>query len=124
MIQPLALLFYENLLPGTQLVNRLQDLGYRVSVIVEADKLVSRAEQDQAMVAIIDLAAEKADICAVITELKRSPKTGHIPVLAFAGKTNKKLQDRARTAGADLVAVEDAVLGHLPQLLEQVLTIE
>ena len=30
MTQPLALVWYEKLMPGSKLVNRLQDLGYRV----------------------------------------------------------------------------------------------
>ena len=36
MTQPLALVLYERLLPGSQLVNRLQDLNYRVQVIADA----------------------------------------------------------------------------------------
>ena len=34
--QPLALVLYEKLLPGTQLVNRLQDLNYRVQTVNDA----------------------------------------------------------------------------------------
>jgi len=33
MTQPLALVFYEKLMPGSQLVNRLQDLNYLVRVV-------------------------------------------------------------------------------------------
>ena len=33
MTQPLALVFYEKLMPGSQLVNRLQDLNYRVQAV-------------------------------------------------------------------------------------------
>ena len=36
MTQPLALVLYEKLLPGSQLVNRLQDLNYRVQTIADA----------------------------------------------------------------------------------------
>ena len=39
MTQPLALVVYEKLLPGTQLVNRLQDLHYRVQAVTDADTL-------------------------------------------------------------------------------------
>ena len=35
MTQPLALVLYEKLLPGSQLVNRLQDLNYRVQTIAD-----------------------------------------------------------------------------------------
>ena len=37
MTQPLALVLYEKLLPGSQLVNRLQDLNYRVQAIADAE---------------------------------------------------------------------------------------
>ena len=40
MTQPLALVVYEKLLPGSQLLNRLQDLNYRVQAIANADSLV------------------------------------------------------------------------------------
>ena len=33
MTRPLALVFYEKFMPGSQLVNRLQDLNYRVRVV-------------------------------------------------------------------------------------------
>ena len=40
MIQPLALVFYERLLPGSQVVNRLQDMRYRVQVVGDPAGLV------------------------------------------------------------------------------------
>ena len=40
MTKPLALVFYERLMPGSQLVNGLQDLGYRVLAITEAALLM------------------------------------------------------------------------------------
>ena len=33
MSKPLALLYYTNLLPGSQLAGKLQDLGYRVQTV-------------------------------------------------------------------------------------------
>ncbi len=40
MTEPLALVLYERLLPGSQVVNRLQDLRYRVQTVAEARLLV------------------------------------------------------------------------------------
>jgi len=45
MTEPLALVLYEKLLPGSQVVNRLQDLKYRVESISDASRLVECAEQ-------------------------------------------------------------------------------
>ncbi|HEY6170117.1 MAG TPA: hypothetical protein VI454_18935 [Verrucomicrobiae bacterium] len=124
MTQPLALVAYENLMPGSQLVNRLQDLGYRAHQVVDVTKLVEVAEKEKPMLVVIDLLFTKIDICALITRLRKNPATEHIPVLAFASGSNEKLQESGRLAGAKIVASEEAVQHHLPQLLEQVLAVE
>ena len=59
MTEPLALVLYEKLLPGSQLVNRLHDLRYRVQVIADADTLVECAEQEKPMVVLADLASTR-----------------------------------------------------------------
>ncbi|MHB8519706.1 MAG: response regulator [Limisphaerales bacterium] len=124
MTKPLALISYQHLLPGSQLVNRLQDLGYRVQTVADADKLVEEAEQAKPLVVIADLASQKQDLCAAIGRLKKNAATKHIPVLAFAGQKNAKLQTAARAAGATLVASDTAILAQFPQLLDQVLQVE
>lgn len=123
MIQPLALVFYEKLLPGTQLVNRLQDLNYRVRAVNDAAALVSCAEQEKPMLVLADLQSDRHNICEIITRLKQSSGTGHIPVLAFAPDDAEALQEAARNAGASLVASEAAVVTHLPQFLDRVLEV-
>src|ERR1700677_3769532 len=54
MTQPLALVLYEKLLPGSQLVNRLQDAGYRVQTVPAADALVASAEQEKTIIVLTD----------------------------------------------------------------------
>ena len=124
MTTPLALAFYENLLPGSQLVNGLQDLGYRVQTISDLQTLVLQSLQEKPMVVVADLAASNGDVCAAIRELKRNPETKHIPIIAFTDLKNEKLQAVATAAGATIVAGRDAILDHLPQLLDQALHVE
>jgi len=124
MTQPLALITYENLMPGSQLANRLQDLGYRVQAVFEAERLVEIAEREKPMVVLADLMSSKANVCELITRLRRNQGTEHIPVLAFAGAANAKLQEAGRVAGAKIVASSEALQQHLPQLLDQVLAVE
>ena len=124
MTKPLALFFYENLLPGSQLVNRMQDLGYRVQVINDAHLLVDQAIQEKPLLVVTDLACQRADLCQVIKELRQTPATAHIPVLPITAQTNEQRQAAAREAGATLAAAEDAILVQLPQLLEKVLEVE
>ncbi|MDQ6631502.1 MAG: hypothetical protein M3Y82_07065 [Verrucomicrobiota bacterium] len=124
MTKPLALVFYENLLPGSQLANRLQDLGYRVVTIHDVDLLAERAVQEKPLLVITDLSSRKADVCQAIEKLKKNPATTHLPVLAFVKGENFQLQEAARLAGATLVAGDIAILEQLPQLLEQALEVE
>ncbi len=124
MTTPLALVFYERLLPGSQLVNRLQDLGYRVQTISDVQTLVRQALQEKPLILVTDLASTSADMCAIIRELKRNPETRHIPVLAFTELKNEKMQASAAAAGATIVAGNEAILDQLPQLLDQALQVE
>jgi CheY-like chemotaxis protein len=123
MTKPLALVFYENLFPGGRLVNRLQDLGYRVQTIDDLKMLVVQAVQEKPLIILSDLAAAQSDVCAVIRELKRNPETRHIPVIAFSSMKDEQLP-AATAAGAAIVAGSGAILDQLPELLEQALHIE
>src|SRR5262245_207924 len=124
MTQPLALVLYEKLLPGSQLVNRLQDLKYRVQTISDPTKLTESAEATKPIVVLADLESSRADVCDAIRKLKANQATAHLPVVAFAGDSVAEGQTAAREAGAALVVGETALLGHLPQLLDQALHVE
>ena len=124
MNQPLALIIYERLLPGSQLLNRLQDLSYRVQVVTNVDSLVECAEQSKPMLVLADLESTRFNVCAAIARLKQTPITQHLPVIAFGGDNSPDLQAAARAAGVALVVGETAILQHLPQLLEQALQVE
>ncbi len=124
MTQPLALVLYEKLIPGSQLVNRLQDLNYRVQAIAEAGRLVECAEQAKPMLVLADLASTRKDVCAALARLKQYAATKHLPVIAFSDHGAVELQEAAHTAGATLVVSEAAILNQLPQILDQALQIE
>ena len=124
MTQPLALVLYEKLLPGSQLVNRLQDLNYRVQTVTEAERLVDCAEQAKPMLVLADLESSRKDVCPALARLKQTPATQHLPVIAFSVENSVELQAAARAAGATLVVSDTAILNHLPQFLDQALQIE
>lgn len=124
MTQPLALVVYERLLPGTQLINRLQDMNYRVLGVTDAGALLTCARQEKPMVVLADLVSSRNNVCGAIEMLKHAPDTQHIPIVAIAPDDADELQKSARAAGVALVVSETAVLNHLPQFLEQALQIE
>lgn len=119
MSKPLALVCYTNLLPGSQIANRLLDLGYSVQTTQPAE-LDAAADRDKPMLILTEV-SKQADVCGAISKLKANPNTQHIPVVAFSDPSQL---EQARKAGASLVASSNAILGQLPHLLEQVLAVE
>src|SRR5881227_2078895 len=95
MIQPLALVLYEKLLPGSQLVNRLQDLKYRVQTLSDPAQLTSTAIEAKPMLVFVDLEPTGKDILGAIKQLKSEPQTSHIPVVGFMLQSNQLLEDAA-----------------------------
>jgi len=124
MTEPLALVLYEKLIPGSQVVNRLHDLKYRVEALSDASRLVECAEQTGPMIVLVDLQCTRDNVCAAITRLKQSPATKHLPIIAFSSDKAANLQAAAQAAGVTLVVSDAAILSHLPQFLEQALQLE
>jgi CheY-like chemotaxis protein len=124
MTKPLALVCYQNLLPGSKLPNRLTDLDYRVQTVADAGQLPEEARRAKPMLILLDLACKHADICSVIRQVRSAPETEHIPIVAFADAGHQELQAPARQAGANIVANDRALLAQLPHLLQQVLEVQ
>lgn len=124
MTKPLALVFYEKLLPGQQILNRLQDLGYRVQAVTDAATLAAQVEQQKPMLLLAEFSTDKTAIGEAIGSIKRNPATAHVAVLVYVRDANPVLQEAARLAGANLTVSERGVLDQLPQLLDQVLRID
>ena len=121
---PLAIVFYEDLMPGSQLVNRLQDLQYRVQAVTDPGDLVACASSAGPMLILADLVSARAEICALIKQLRSNPATAHVPVIAFADDEEETLQAAGRAAGATLVVADSAILPHLVQFIERALQVE
>ena len=123
MLQPLALVFYERLMPGSQLVNRLQDLNYRVLAINNPALLAATVKRETPLLLFVDLAA-RGDITGAIEKIRSDAATSHLPVIAFAPDSQTGLLAAARQAGANLTVGESALAGHLETLLEQALHLD
>jgi CheY-like chemotaxis protein len=124
MTGPLALLVYEKLLPGSQLLHKLKDLGYRVLPVPDPSDLASTAEREKPLVAFVDLEPRFDQTSSAITALRGNAATSHVPVIAFASARNEVAQEKARVAGATLVVHDTTVLAHLGQFLEQALRVD
>lgn len=125
MSQPLAFVLYEKLTPGSQLINRLQDINYRVHSLGNPEELVSVASEEKPLVIFAELDMPKGgDVIGAIKRLRQNSSTAHIPVIVFAAKFTDALDKKAKNAGATLTTTDAAILTHLPQLLEQALRVE
>lgn len=124
MTKPLALVLYENLLPGSQLVNRLTDMGYRVFALTDPGRLGEEVMSRKPMLLIVDLYSSTHDVCEEIGRLKKQEATSHLPVLAITPNDNQFLRETALGLGARLVVADDVILHHLPQFLDQVLEVD
>jgi CheY-like chemotaxis protein len=122
--KPLAIVFYEKLLPGSRLPFRLADLGWRVSEVKLANQVIPEVRSQMPIVVLMELALRTGDTCPVISEIRRDPVVRHIPVLGYCDPKNTKLCEAALAAGASLVAAEAGLLEQLPHLLNHVLAVE
>ena len=123
MLQPLAIVFYERIMPGSQLVNRLQDLNYRVRAVHNLVDLADKVYRDAPMLVIADLAAQ-GDVCGVIEKIKADPATAHVPIISFAPDNRMNLLTAAQKARANQSVIESVLLNHLQSILEQALQLE
>ncbi|MBE7501261.1 MAG: hypothetical protein HS113_13340 [Verrucomicrobiales bacterium] len=128
MTKALALIFYENLLTGNQLLNRMSDLDYRTLVVTDLATFQEQAAQETPLVVLLELGALTDRVATIIRGLRAAPETQHIPIVAYTGLPQPKQAAQATTqaqnAGATLVVSEGALLGHLDQVLEQALRVD
>ena len=124
MTEPLALVFYEKLLPGQQLVNRLHDLGYRVQSVTNPAALQEEIEKQKPMVLIAEFAAGKTVVHETIAAVKQNPETAHVSILVYIAGADVELQKAAQASGANLVASERGLIDQLPELLDHALRLD
>jgi CheY-like chemotaxis protein len=123
MSKPLAVLYYSNLMPGGQLANRLQDMGYRVQTLPELARLTEVCQAAKPLVVVAEILPDGPAFEAV-GQLRKDPATQHIPVLGYTASQDAAHHHRAKIAGVSLLAGHAAISEHLPQLLDQVLQVE
>jgi PleD family two-component response regulator len=122
--KPLAVIFYERLLPGSRVANRLSDLGWRVAEAKRPEDIVPLARAERALVVLAEFAGRSSEVCLAVAELKRTPETEHVPVLGYGDPKDLKLSEAALAAGVSLVVAEAGVFDQLPQLLDHVLAVD
>jgi CheY-like chemotaxis protein len=121
--EPLAILLHERLMPGSLLVNRLQDLKYRVLATGDAAALAEAVRRETPLLVFVDLQTT-GDVPAVIAQIKADAALNHVPIIAFAPDAETALAESAKNAGANLAVGDSAVTNHLAQLIDRALAVE
>lgn len=122
--QPLALLLYERLLPGSQLVNRFQDLGYRVSTVSGPASLVDSCLKEKPILLVADVRERDDRVCAALRQLTINPETSHIPIIATVPAQSPEAAESARQSGVKVVVHDSVILAHLEQFIDQALQLD
>ena len=110
-------------MPGSQLVNRLQDLNYRVLPLNDVARLAATVQRESPLLLFIDLAAP-GDVCGAIATLRSTPATAHLSVIGFAPENALHLLAEAKEAGANVTASDAVVTNHLEHLIDQALNVD
>jgi CheY-like chemotaxis protein len=97
-------------------------------VVSDPARLADQAAADKPLVVIVEIGALAERVCAAVRSLRAAGGTAHIPTVAFVKAAPRKeaaqALEQAQAAGARLVVGENALLPHLPQLLEQALSVD
>lgn len=123
MSKPLAIVYHATLMPGSQVANKLQDLGYRVLPLADMAALLETSQKEKPLLVVAELTPASAALSG-ISRLRKDAATGHIPVLAYSAAQDAALQAQAKEAGVTLLAGHAAISEHLARLLDQVLQVE
>lgn len=123
MTQPHAIILHERLIPGSKLLNRLEDLNYRVTATSDAGGLLEKVKSETPLLLFVDIQTT-GDVTAAISQIKTDAATAHVPIIAFAPDAQLELLESAKNSGANLAVADSAILNHLPQLIDQALAIE
>ena len=80
---------------------RLKRRGYEVIVATDGREGVAMAHSELPALILMDLVLPVIDGWTATRELKASPKTGHIPVIALSAHAMASDRERAFAAGCD-----------------------
>jgi len=94
-------------------------VGASVHIVRSAEELIARARATAPRLVLVDLEARAGDLPGAIRQLRATPETAAVPIVAFASHTNREAIEAARAAGASRVLARSAFVRELPALLAE-----
>jgi two-component system cell cycle response regulator DivK len=99
------------------LTNRLQRKGYEVIVAKDGVQGVEMTRRENPALILMDLGLPVLDGWKAIHQLKASPDTQHIPIIALSAHAMSEEREKAIEAGCDDFDIKPV---ELPRLLEKI----
>jgi CheY-like chemotaxis protein len=84
-------------------VEGFAEAGWHVDEAFNGEHALLKLTSFMPDIVVMDLAMPVLNAWEATRNLKRDPRTKHIPVIALTGHTHKESLQRARDAGADVV---------------------
>ena len=98
----------------------LELIGYNVNYAKNGQEGIDMALRWKPQVVLMDLRMPVMDGYKAISELKRNPRTSHLPVFVISAWSSKKERTQAMMAGADEFFVKPPDLNRLIEAINSV----
>ena len=99
------------------LTNRLTRKGYEVVIATDGEQGVRMSRSESPALIVMDLGLPVLDGWEAIRQIKSSPETKHIPIIALTAHAMSYDRDKAREAGCDDFDTKPV---DMPRLLEKI----
>lgn len=118
---PKVLVVEDNEMNRDMLARRLQRRGYEVIVSVDGEDGVNKARSDSPDIILMDMDLPVLDGWAATRQLKASPETQSIPVIALTAHAMAGDRERALEAGCDDYDTKPVEFSRLTEKIESLL---
>ena len=115
------LLVEDNELNRDMLSRRLERRGYEVLVAVDGSEAVAAATRERPDLILMDISLPVMDGCEAMRQIRGTPETSAIPIIALTAHAMPGDRDEALAAGADDYDTKPVELPRLLQKIEGLL---
>ena len=115
------LLVEDNEMNRDMLTQRLERVGYEITIAVDGKEGVIKAKQDDPDLILMDMGLPKIDGWEATRRLKADDETSHIPIIALTGYGVGHDRKNALAAGCDDYSGKPVNFDHLQGMIEALL---
>jgi CheY-like chemotaxis protein len=113
-----ALAVLSDLFFSVKLADAAKRAGVALEFVKEAKDVLEKARQKPAFI-IFDLNFEAVKPLDLISELKKTPETKGVSLIAYVSHVQGELKQQAHEAGCDMVLARSAFSQNIPQIFKR-----